>query len=154
MGHSSEEKIKILYEDSLNDIRDLTNRMESMSSAVVSAAEKVAQGKTDLVRQREQLMNDVDTIKEAVVKIACKNGVGKAEVSAAVHEILLGEDGPMKDLRTISSRFFSTEANATKWLVRATNRMDQFVWYLFGAAMVGGVAGGVAGGIVIKLLLH
>jgi len=154
MGHSSEEKIKILYEDSLNDIRDLTSRMESMVPAVVSAAEKVAQGKTDLARQREQFMNDVGTIKEAVVKIAGKNDAGKAEVSAAVHEILLGERGPMKDLRAISSRFFSTEAQATKWLTRATNRMDQFVWYLLGAAMVGGVTGGVAGGIVIKLLSH
>lgn len=154
MGHSSEEKIKILYEDSLNDIRDLTNRMESMSSAVVSAAEKVAQGKTDLVRQREQFMNDVGTIKEAVVKIAGKNDAGKAEVSEAVHEILLGERGPMKDLRAISSRFFSTEAQATKWLARATNRMDQFVWWLLGAAMVGGVTGGVVGGIVMKLLSH
>jgi len=46
MGHSSEEKIKILYEDSLRDIRELTNRIEAVATSI--AACEVAGKQVDL----------------------------------------------------------------------------------------------------------
>ena len=36
MGHTAEEKIKILYEDSLLEIRELTSRLESIKLAVIA----------------------------------------------------------------------------------------------------------------------
>lgn len=36
MGHTAEEKIKILYEDSLLEIRELTSRLESIKAAVIA----------------------------------------------------------------------------------------------------------------------
>lgn len=153
MGHTAEEKIKILYEDSLNDIRGLTDRMESLTAAVVAAAETVNAGKATLSRQNEQFLIDVKTIKEAVGQIAVKNGAGKEEVKRTVEEVLLGETGPMKEMRDISKRFFSTEAAATKWLVKATEKMDQwdgqYIWHLAGTALVGGIVGG----IVVRIFL-
>lgn len=151
MSHTAEEKIKILYEDSLRDVRDLTNRMESMTATLVAATETVTSGKNILFRQNEQLLNDINEIKKAAGKIASQNGAKKEDVSAAVHEILLGETGPMKELRAISTRFFSTEAQATKWLMLATNKMNRFTWHLISSALAAGITGGVAGGIVMKL---
>lgn len=59
MGHSAEEKIKILYEDSLADIRDLTGRMETMTAAVMAAAEKVNNEKSILHGQIVGLENNM-----------------------------------------------------------------------------------------------
>lgn len=36
MGHSAEEKIKILYEDSLREIRELTNRIEAVAISITA----------------------------------------------------------------------------------------------------------------------
>lgn len=36
MGHSAEEKIKILYEDSLREIREITNRIEAVATAITA----------------------------------------------------------------------------------------------------------------------
>lgn len=36
MGHTAEEKLKILYEDSLMEIRELTSRLESIKLAVIA----------------------------------------------------------------------------------------------------------------------
>lgn len=37
MGHSAEEKIKILYEDSLREIRELTNRIEAVTTSIAAS---------------------------------------------------------------------------------------------------------------------
>jgi hypothetical protein len=150
MGHSAEEKIKILYEDSLADIRDLTGRMESMTDAVVAAAEKVNSGKSILHSQNEKFLSDVNKVLVAVEKIAKQNAAEKSVISNAVHEVLLGEASPMKDIHDISKRFFDREAQATKWLTKATDKMDHYIWHLLSAAVIGGIAGG----IVVKILSH
>lgn len=46
MGHSAEEKIKILYEDSLREIRELTNRIEAVTTSI--AASEAARKQVDL----------------------------------------------------------------------------------------------------------
>lgn len=66
MGHTAEEKIKILYEDSLSDIRELTGRMELMTAAVVAAAQEVNNGKTILHKQNENfLMQQIAAVRAA-----------------------------------------------------------------------------------------
>jgi len=71
MGHTSEEKIKILYEDSLGEIRDLAGRMEVIANTISNAADGVTKRQIILQRQNESLLNGhVNDIKEAVNRIA------------------------------------------------------------------------------------
>jgi hypothetical protein len=89
MGHTAEEKIKILYEDSLADIRELTGRMESFSATVVAAAEKVSNGKSILHGQNEQLLIDqVKKIKEAVGQIVGLENNMSAAIVNQTHTLL------------------------------------------------------------------
>jgi hypothetical protein len=76
MGHSAEEKIKILYEDSLKDIHELTGRMETMTEMVVVAAKTVANGKTVLHKQNEAFL--MDRIKEITTAVAELRGMESA----------------------------------------------------------------------------
>jgi hypothetical protein len=76
MGHSAEEKIKILYEDSLKDIHELTGRMETMTEMVVIAAKTVANGKTVLHKQNEAFL--MDRIKEITTAVAELRGMESA----------------------------------------------------------------------------
>lgn len=71
MGHTEEEKIKILYEDSLKDIRDLASRMEVIATTISTAADGVTKRQIILQRQNESLLIEhVNDIKEAVNRVA------------------------------------------------------------------------------------
>jgi hypothetical protein len=70
MGHTSEEKINILYEDSLADIRDLTKRMEGVSTRIAAAADAVGRGQIILHKQNEALLTGhINDIKKAVDRL-------------------------------------------------------------------------------------
>ena len=70
MGHTSEEKINILYEDSLADIRDLTKRMEGVSTRIAAAADAVGRGQIILHKQNETLLTGhINDIKVAVDRL-------------------------------------------------------------------------------------
>ncbi|MFA7350667.1 MAG: hypothetical protein WC009_07890 [Methylotenera sp.] len=71
MGHTSEEKIKILYEDSLSEIRDLAGRMEVIATTISTAADGVTKRQIIMQRQNESLLIDhVNDVKEAVNRVA------------------------------------------------------------------------------------
>lgn len=69
-------------------------------------------GRPDLAKR--EILSEIKEFKKVAEKISCQNGLGKVEISKAVEKILLGETGPIKELRAISSRFFNTEAESTK----------------------------------------
>jgi hypothetical protein len=72
-GHSTEEKIKILYEDSLRDIRNLTIKIEKVAQAITAASDQMANGKSLLRAENEQLLlGAVSEIKTATIKICEK----------------------------------------------------------------------------------
>jgi len=56
MAYSEEEKIKILYEQSLRDIRDLTTRMESTAAVVQAAAAEVNAGRSESFEKNQELV--------------------------------------------------------------------------------------------------
>lgn len=68
MGHTSEEKIKILYEDSLADIRALTDKIESAAVKVAEVANSVGEKKALLTRSEKSLTEQIEKIKSAVDK--------------------------------------------------------------------------------------
>lgn len=82
MGHTEEEKIKILYEDSLKDIRDLASRMEVIATTISTAADGVTKRQIILQRQNESLLIEhVNDIKEAVNRVAAiKTNVAKENI--------------------------------------------------------------------------
>lgn len=75
MAYTSEEKLKILYEDSLKDIKDLTQRLEAAAKII---------GTTN---------TSINANKSAI----------EAGVGIVVKQVLFSENGPLKKLNDLYS---------------------------------------------------
>lgn len=75
MAYTTEEKLKILYEDSLKDIRDLTHRVEAAAKTIGSTNTSITANKTAI----------------------------EAGVAIVVKQVLLSENGPIKRLDDLYS---------------------------------------------------
>ena len=138
MAHTAEEKIKILYEDSLRDIRQLTERLEaavkilaSTKSAISSSTEhQLAQS----IIQIEKLADSISTNKSGIEKAA----------SSVVKSLLLGDDGPIKKLNDLFVLYqYNTRQNSA-WMAvvnEATGKVFVAVMILCG--ILGGVVAGL-----------
>lgn len=78
MSYSAEEKIRVLYEDSLADIRDLTTRIEAIGEMIAGASRTVAEAQVvafdrneaQLQSYQAALAEQVNRLPEALTKIA------------------------------------------------------------------------------------
>lgn len=84
-GYSEEEKIKILYEKSLRDIRELTTRMESTAAVVQAAAEEVNAGRSESFEKNHEL---VKKYVQALADFTNKHLAHMAEVNKRADELL------------------------------------------------------------------
>lgn len=149
MAHTAEEKIKILYEDSLRDIRQLTERLEiavktlaSTKSAISSSTEyQLAQS----IKQIESLAISISTSREGIETAA----------STVVKDLLLGEGGPVKKLNDLFLLYQHHSRQSMTWVKVVEDRHEKMFsamdYVLISGAICGLVAGVVAGAIV-KLL--
>lgn len=141
MSHSAEEKIKILYEDSLREIRELTAKLERVAQAVTAAANSINNGKTILRAENEKLLLEaVGAIRVAVEQIA---GVQANITSAAAQEaraVLLGNEGPVAKLDALVRQ----QREALGWLNRAAEfyKKSYVLWPMVVSTMIGGLIGG------------
>ena len=146
-GHSSEEKLKILYEDSLREIWELAGRMEAMSKSNAEAANLIVEVKNNLRVENEQLlMGAAAEIKNAVAQfIGTQNNINNS-ASNTVRVILNSKGGVIQQLESLVNRLHEILG----WMNKTANFYESFyvtkplIWSFF----VGGVVGGFVGGFV------
>ena len=120
MGHTSEEKIKILYEDSLGEIRDLASRMEVIANTITAASDGVTKRQIILQRQNESLLiGHVNDIKEAVDRVVA------IEINAAKESIHLLQSTMPIDLQVT-------------WLVKHQAVMTSIETFIIGSLAFSG----------------
>lgn len=149
-GHSSEEKIKILYEDSLREIRELSNRITAVGKVVAAAANQLDKRETILREDNERLLLEtVETLKVSVNEvIGVQESVNKTATKVVV-ELLTGRDGPLSQLGNLVKQ----QHDALGWINKAAKFYeDTYVLKPMGLALLlGGASGGIAGGAVCIL---
>jgi hypothetical protein len=152
-GHTTEEKLKILYEDSLRDIRGLARSMEAISKANTVSTQLINSGKSVIRAENERLLMDaVMEIKNAVVSIIVTRDNLNDTAAKTARALMTGDDGPIKQLQNIVKQ----QQEALGWLNRATRFYEQgyvtkpMVWSL----LLGGLCGGVVGGAVCGFMLR
>ncbi len=149
MAHSAEEKIKILYEDSLRDIRQLTERLEvavktlaNTKSAISSSTEYQL---AESVKQIEKLAISISTSKEGI----------EAAASSVVKELLLGEGGPVKKLNDLFLLYQHHSRQSMTWVNIVGDRhkkMFSAMDYILTSGAICGLVAGVVAGTIVKLL--
>jgi hypothetical protein len=152
-GHSSEEKLKILYEDSLREIKELAVRMEDTGNSVVVAADIVKKTKFNLHSENERLLIDaIREIKASVNRIiGVQENINKTVANAAL-TLLTCEGGPINKLDDLVRK----QQEALGWINRATKFYENayvtkpMLW----ALIIGGLTGGIAGGIVGSIFMR
>lgn len=88
-GHNAEEKLNILYEDSLKDMRDLTTRMEAVATTLVTVANSINNRTSVLGDKNEKLlMSQVTEITAAVHGLKQMDDGISAAVSSRVNKLL------------------------------------------------------------------
>ena len=152
-GHTTEEKLKILYEDSLRDIRGLARSMEAISKANVVSTQLINSGKSVIRAENERLLMDaVMEIKNAVVSIIVTRDNLNDTAAKTARALMTGDDGPIKQLQNIVKQ----QQEALGWLNRATRFYERgyvtkpMVWSL----LLGGLCGGLVGGAVCGFMLR
>lgn len=151
-GHTSEEKIKILYEDSLREIRELSNRITAVGKVVAAAANQLDKRETILREDNERLLLEtVETLKGSVNKvIGVQESLNKTATKVVV-ELLTGKDGPLVKLDSLVKQ----QHDALGWINRAAKFYeDTYILRPMGfALLLGGTCGGLAGGVVCILFI-
>ena len=143
MAHTAEEKIKILYEDSLRDIRQLTERLEAAVKILASTKSAISSS------TEHQLAQSIIQIEKLAVSISTnKSGIEKA-ASSVVKSLLLGDDGPIKKLNDLFVLYqYNTRQNSA-WMAVVNEATGK----VFVAVMIlCGILGGVVSGIILKFL--
>jgi hypothetical protein len=149
MAHTAEEKIKILYEDSLHDIRQLTERLEiavktlaSTKSAITSSTEfQLAQS----IKQIEILALSISTSREGI----------EIAASSVVKDLLLGEGGPVKKLNDLFLLYQHHSRQSMTWVNIVEDRhkkMFSAMDYILLSGAICGLVAGVVAGAIVKLL--
>lgn len=150
-GHSAEEKIKILYEDSLREIRELAQKLDETGKTVAAAANLISERERVLRTENEKLLvGAVIEVKKSVDQIiGVQQDINKAAVSAAL-ELLQSKGGPINQIDNLVIK----QREALGWI----NRAAQFYEHayitrpIFWAVVIGGLCGGLAGGAASMLL--
>ena len=120
MGHTSEEKNKILYEDSLGEIRDFASRMQVIANTITAASDGVTKRQIILQRQNESLLiGHVNDIKEAVDRVVA------IEINAAKESIHLLQSTMPIDLQVT-------------WLVKHQAVMTSIETFIIGSLAFSG----------------
>ena len=141
MSHSAEEKIKILYEDSLREIRELAAKLDGVAQTVTAAANFINNGKTVLRAENEKLLlRAVGNIQSTVEQITgVQTNIAEATANAA-KAILLGDDGPIAKLDDLVRH----EKEALRWLNKAASYYEKnyVLWPMILSSMAGALIGG------------
>lgn len=152
-GHSAEEKIKILYEDSLREIRALTQKLEVTAKAVETAANSISEREKVLRTENERLLvGAIVEVKKSVDQIVgVQDNINKAAVSAVL-ELLQSKGGPINHIENLVIK----QREALGWLNRATQFYERayITRPIFWAVSIGGLFGGLAGGAASMLLVR
>jgi hypothetical protein len=144
MGHSAEEKIKILYEDSLQDIRELTAKMEAIAMAISAATTELKSGKSVIRAETERLLIDaVKEIKGAVQQIVDVQG-DLNSTAANSAQSLLAE--PLKKLDYLVRK----QVEALGWMNRAANFYERT--FVLWPMVISAILGSMIGGAIVRYL--
>ncbi len=143
-GHSSEEKLKILYEDSLREIRELTDRMEAMSQSNAETAKFIVEVKNNLLAENEQLlMGAIVEIKNAVAQIVGAQINIIHSASNTVHVLLNGKGGVIQQQEYLVNQLHEI-------LERLSKTADSYKsFYITKPLLLSFIVGGVVGGFVV-----
>lgn len=96
-GHTSEEKLKILYEDSLRDIRGLAKSMEAIASSLSGTAELIARGKSVIRAENERiLLQAVNDVRNTAANIIVVRDSLNETAANTVRVLMTGDEGPIK----------------------------------------------------------
>jgi hypothetical protein len=152
-GHTTEEKLKILYEDSLRDIRFLARTMEAISRANTESTQLISLGKSVIRAENERLLiNAVSEIQKAVASIVDSRDKLNDTAAKTARGLLVGGDGPIKQLENIIQQ----QKEALGWLNRAAKFYESsfvtkpMAWALILGGLCGGLVGGVVGSYIVR----
>ena len=143
MSYTEEEKIKILYEQSLGEIRSVMTRIEGVVKAVNDATRQLEAQKTDgFARSANSLTQATSEIRSAIQQLTgLQNGMQTAAAMEA-RSILLGEESPVTALNGLIQK----QVDAMEWLRKAS---EQYAARWFTSGLVG-LAAGLIGGLIAK----
>lgn len=148
-GHTTEEKLKILYEDSLRDIRSIASQMQKVAAEISAAANLVVTARSAILSENEKLLRSaVADIRAEAARIgAFEANVATAAASAA-RSVLGVDGGPLKQLAILVKR----QQEALLWLKKAADfYKDEFVyWPFLLSSAVAGVVSGVCVGLIVR----
>lgn len=149
-GHTSEEKIKILYEDSLRDVRNVSKRMEDIAREITGAAALMGRGKSIIREENEKIiLKAVDDLRVVASQIILvRNDLNKT-ASDTVRELLAGEQGLLKKLTFL----IQEQHAALGWISRAAEfyEKNHITSPLIYSSLIGGLIGGGLVACVVKL---
>jgi hypothetical protein len=149
MAYSEEEKIKILYEQSLCEIRDLVGRIEQVAT-VIAGASKVAKERENgsylqSTKSLDQATKDIHTAMQQVTGL--KDGMQLAAASSA-RAVLLDEDGPIAQLGALVRQ----QRDALGWLNRAANTYAKALTPSLLVTVCTALCSAVIGGLFVRYL--
>lgn len=144
-AYTEEEKIKILYEQSLKDIRDVVARIESVAGTVAATTRSLKAHEADAHAKSAMALSHASAqIQEAVQRlVGIEDGMQTAAATAA-RNLLLGDNAPVPLLERLVRR----QHESLGWLNRAAERYSNGFW-LAGAV---GMSAGVIGGLIVRYL--
>lgn len=147
MSYTEEEKIKILYEKSLGDVRDLTNKMEAVANTITAAVNLISNEKTVLRAENEKLLvGAVKEIKDSVEQIAGVQANITSAAANAAREVLIGDDGPVNKLEYLVRQ----QHEALGWLNRAANYYEKS--YVLWPMVLSSVFSALLGGLIVRFI--
>lgn len=118
MSFTEEEKIKILYEQSLGEIRSVVGRIEQVAASIATTARSLKDQETDAHMRSAKSLTQASAEIRVVVQKLCgvQDGMQQAAASSA-REVLLGSDGPVAKLNTLVGE----QRAALGWMNRAAD---------------------------------
>lgn len=144
-SYTEEEKIKILYEQSLKEIRDVVARIESVAGTVAATSRTLKEYEADAhTKSATALAQASNQIQEAVRQLVGIEGGMQNAAAGAARDLLLGDNAPLPLLERLVRR----QHEALSWLNRAAERYSNGFW-LAGAV---GMSAGVIGGLIVRYL--
>ncbi len=146
MAHTAEEKIKILYEDSLRDIRELTERLEAAVKTLASTKSAISSS------TEYQLAESIKRIEILATSISTSKLGMETAASSVVKELLLGENGPVRKLNDLFLLYQHHSRQSMSWMQTVNNATSSFFKTTLIAGVLCGITGGVVGGVVVRLL--
>lgn len=149
MAYSEEEKIKILYEQSLREIRDLVGRIEQVATVIAGASKSAKERENGSYLQSakslDQATKDIHTAMQQVTGL--KDGMQLAAASSA-RAVLLDEGGPIAQLGALVRQ----QRDALGWLNRAANTYSKALTPSLLITICTALCCAVIGGLCVRYL--